>query len=285
LLAVACLPYIVSHSDLLQTNFCGGSSSPSEFSGGSVICGYLCVHVRNHMSGLLLFLHVSVRLHSLEIFCSIWWVGAPLALHSRYRRLLWDSEWGVIADSWTKFCNVPSGSTKMQGIYWLLDELLASQEGFCSLSCCCSLVGVRQCLWTAATSGPKPPGCPVRNHTLYRLSYSGSLIMGSSTNSLREAPLKLHRLETVTNETKIFTFSVVIYFSSNLRNYSMRALNRFVCSLEQGTGRQSVTVTVSYLYWTQNNCELRKRHSKRGKKMERARGERHCQQSVRACIV
>jgi hypothetical protein len=28
----------------------------------------------------------------------------------------------------------------------------------------------------------------------------------------------------------------------------------------------------SCLQWTQNNCELRKRHSKRGKKIERARG-------------
>jgi hypothetical protein len=71
LLAVAFLPYIVSHADLLQTNFCGGSSSPNEVSGGSVVRGYLCVHVRNHTSGLLLFLHVRVQLHLLEMFCSV----------------------------------------------------------------------------------------------------------------------------------------------------------------------------------------------------------------------
>jgi hypothetical protein len=40
-----------------------------------------------------------------------------------------------------------------------------------------------------------------------------------------------------------------------------------------------------WLYWTQNNWRLRKRHSKRGTKMERVRGERDCQQSVWACIV
>jgi hypothetical protein len=37
--------------------------------------------------------------------------------------------------------------------------------------------------------------------------------------------------------------------------------------------------------WKQNNWELRKRHSKRRKKMERLRGECDCQQSVWACIV
>jgi hypothetical protein len=68
LLAIACLPYIVSHADLLKTNFYGGSSSPTEVSGGSVVCGYLCFHVWNHTSGLLLFLHVSVWLHLLEMF-------------------------------------------------------------------------------------------------------------------------------------------------------------------------------------------------------------------------
>jgi hypothetical protein len=83
LLAVACLPYIVLHADLLQTNSYGGSSSPTEVGGGSVVRGCLCIHVRNHTSDLLLFLHVSVQLHLLEKFCSIWWVEAPLVLPCR----------------------------------------------------------------------------------------------------------------------------------------------------------------------------------------------------------
>jgi cbb3-type cytochrome oxidase subunit 3 len=36
----------------------------------------------------------------------------------------------------------------------------------------------------------------------------------------------------------------------------------------------------SHIYRTQNNCELAKRHSKRGKNMERARGEHDGQESV-----
>jgi hypothetical protein len=32
--------------------------------------------------------------------------------------------------------------------------------------------------------------------------------------------------------------------------------------------------------WTQNDCELGKRHSKRGKKMVRARGKHHSEESV-----
>jgi hypothetical protein len=41
----------------------------------------------------------------------------------------------------------------------------------------------------------------------------------------------------------------------------------------------------SELYWKQNNCELRKRHGKKGKKMERARGKHDGEESVWACIV
>jgi hypothetical protein len=46
---------------------------------------------------------------------------------------------------------------------------------------------------------------------------------------------------------------------------------------EQRERNDGVSTTV---YWTQNNCELRKCHSKRGEKMERARGEHDGQQSA-----
>jgi hypothetical protein len=36
----------------------------------------------------------------------------------------------------------------------------------------------------------------------------------------------------------------------------------------------------SSIEWTQNNCEFRKRHSKRGKKMERTRGKQDGEESV-----
>jgi hypothetical protein len=34
------------------------------------------------------------------------------------------------------------------------------------------------------------------------------------------------------------------------------------------------------IWWTQNNCELQKRHSKRGNKMERKRGKQDGEESV-----
>jgi hypothetical protein len=40
------------------------------------------------------------------------------------------------------------------------------------------------------------------------------------------------------------------------------------------------SVFITYVYWTQNNYELGKRHSKRGKKMERARGKHDGEESV-----
>jgi hypothetical protein len=77
-----------------------------------------------------------------------------------------------------------------------------------------------------------------------------------------------------------------------IRTFSWKRLFLFIIFSLSATGRSCDPPSRHELLgfhiseeWTQNNWELRKRHSKRGKKMERVRGERDCQQSVSECIV